>query len=229
MLIYILFLFFALAPVFVWLCFYLKKDRHPEPKKMILKVFIAGMSVACFAAVVEAAFSKLLGHGNLTSEIVKSFLLAGFFEETMKYLAAKKYSFKSKELDEPIDFMIYMIVAALGFVAVENIILLFAVDYSYTIASAFWFMLFRFVGAILLHTLTSGSLGFFIALSLRRNKKSFFLLGFAIAVFMHGFYNFSIAYYYSVWRYLAPMLVLAVLSIVAGFGFSKLKGLRKIS
>ena len=195
---------------------------------MILKVFLAGMAAACFTSVVEVAFSRLFGVKTLTMEIIKAFLLAGFFEETIKYLVAKKFAFKSKYLDEPVDFMIYMIIAALGFVLVENLILFFAVDYSYTIKSAFWFTAFRFVGAMLLHTLTSAVVGFFSAISSRSRSNKFLFLGLFLAIIAHGFYNFIIADIFGSWRFFILVIIIAALFYFTMFGFKKLNNLKRV-
>ena len=36
---------FAILPGFIWLLYFLNKDVHPEPKKLILKIFLLGMLV----------------------------------------------------------------------------------------------------------------------------------------------------------------------------------------
>jgi len=122
---YLLYLIFALTPVFIWLFFYFKKDDNPEPKKMILKVFILGMLAACFAAIFENAVFKLIADKSLLSVILESFLLVALVEEFVKYLVVRLYVFSSPELDEPLDVMLYMVISALGFAFVENIVLFF--------------------------------------------------------------------------------------------------------
>lgn len=37
------YLFLGITPSLIWLLYYLKKDIHPEPKRMIVRVFILGM------------------------------------------------------------------------------------------------------------------------------------------------------------------------------------------
>ena len=46
-------------------------------------------------------------------------------EEVAKYLIIKIRILRDPEFDEPIDAMIYMIIAGLGFAALENILVLF--------------------------------------------------------------------------------------------------------
>jgi len=227
---YLLYLIFAFTPIFVWLFFYLKKDAHPEPKKMILKVFLGGMFVACIVAIIETIFLRAISKQSIFFTVLESFLLIAFIEEIAKYLVVKKFVFRSPELDEPLDVMLYMVITALGFAAVENIILFFAVDYSYTILSAFQFSLLRFVGAVFLHTLTSATVGFFIAMSFRstKNKKLFFISGFLIAIILHGFYNFAIVNFFGFWQYSVPAVIIIILAISTTLGFVKLKKFKTI-
>jgi len=227
---YLLYLVFALAPVFVWLFFYFEKDEHPEPKKMILKVFILGLFAACFAAIFEIAILKIFTGTAFLFIILEPFLAIALVEELAKYLVVRIYVFSSPELDEPLDVMLYMVISALGFAAVENIILFFSASQAYTIGAAFNFALLRFIGAVFLHTLTSGVLGFFIALSFcsAKNKKALFLAGLFIAVVLHGFYNLSISELTGFWQYAIPAIIILLLAAFTTFGFAKLKKLKSV-
>ena len=97
---------------------------------------------------------------------------------------------KSQEVDEPLDVMLYMIIVALGFAALENIIYILGTP----VLEAFKISIFRFVGAVFLHTLASGVLGYFLALSFFEPQKKTRLLafGFGGAVILHGILNYLI-------------------------------------
>ena len=43
----------GLLPGFAWLVFYLTDDPHPEPKRLILFTFLAGIAFGFFAVVAE--------------------------------------------------------------------------------------------------------------------------------------------------------------------------------
>ena len=210
--------------------FYYKKDLHPEPKHMILKVFILGMLAACLASVFEMAVLGIFKGTSLLFVILESFLLIALVEELLKFLVVKIYVFTSPELDEPLDVMLYMVISALGFAFLENIILLFAADHPYTIAGAFNFILLRSVGAIFLHTLTSGVIGYFIALSFCsvKNKKKLAGAGFFIAILLHGFYNLGIVMFTGTLQYLIPAIIIIILAAFTTFGFIKLRKLKGI-
>ena len=219
---------FALAPVFIWLVFYFKKDAHPEPKRMILKIFILGIVAACLVAVFEMAVLSFFTEKSLLSAALESFFLVALIEEFVKYLVVKIYVFPSSELDEPLDVMLYMVVSALGFAALENLILFFAAEHPYAIGAAFNFTLLRFFGAVFLHTLTSGTLGFFIAISFcsNKNKKMLFFTGFLIAVVLHGFYNLAITQLTGIWQYSVPALIIIILAVFTTCGFKRLRELK---
>ena len=230
LLLYFLYLIFALTPVFIWMFFYYKKDLHPEPKHMILKVFILGMLAACLASVFEMAVLGIFKGTSLLFVILESFLLIALVEELLKFLVVKIYVFTSPELDEPLDVMLYMVISALGFAFLENILLFFAADHPYTIGAAISFTLLRFVGAVFLHTLTSGALGFFIALSIcsAKNKKWLYSLGFLIAIVLHGFYNIAIVELTGFWQYSIPAIIIIILAIFTTYGFIKLRKLKGV-
>jgi len=229
-LIYLIYLIFALVPAFIWLLFYFLKDAHPEPKRMVLKIFLTGMLAAYVAAVFEMAVSKFLPGKSFLITTLEWFLLVAPVEELLKYLAVKIYVFSSSELDEPFDIMLYMAISALGFAALENIILFFTAERPYAIAAAFGITIWRFFGAVFLHTLTSATLGFFIAMSFysMKNKKMLFATGFLIAVVFHGFYNFATVQLFGFWHNFIPAAIIIILLVFTTFGFIKLKKLKSI-
>ncbi len=171
---YPLYIIFALAPSIIWLLFYLGKDQHPEPKRMVLKVFFLGMLAAGFAALLEIGvlksiklfFPNLKFEESLLFAIFKFFLVIALIEELLKYLVVRNFVLSSSDLDEPLDIMLYLIISALGFAALENLLLIFATIEPFDMMESLNFSFSRFIGATFLHTLASGTLGFFLALSL---------------------------------------------------------------
>jgi RsiW-degrading membrane proteinase PrsW (M82 family) len=227
---YLVYLVFALIPVLIWLYFYFKKDAHPEPKAMVFKVFVLGMAAACLAAIVEAAVLRFFTGKSLLSAVLESFILVALLEEFAKYLVVRFFVYNSIEFDEPLDIMLYMVISALGFAFLENIILFFAANQPYAVGAAFKFALLRFVGAVFLHTLTSGTLGFFIALSFysAKSKKAIFLTGFLLAVILHGVYNLVITQLAGFSRDSVLATIIIVLMIFTSYGFIKLKNLKSV-
>lgn len=189
---------FAILPGFIWLLFFLNKDNKPEPKRVILKVFIVGMLMTFPVFFIEYGLINLLDKLNLGNDLfyfVQYFFVVGVAEELFKYFAFKLTAQKSQYLDEPIDVPMYMIIAALGFATAENVLLFSQKTFAFLIEPAS-LAIIRFVGANFLHALCSGIFGFYIAISFYRTKKRHFLFwgGFLIAVIIHGIFDFFLKY-----------------------------------
>ncbi len=235
---YSLYIFLALAPSIIWLLFYLGKDQHPEPKKMVLKVFFLGILAAGLAALLEIGILKFIGlfFPNLIVKesiwfiIFKFFLVIALIEELSKYLIVRNFVLSSSELDEPLDIMLYLIISALGFAALENLLLVFATMEPFDMIQTLNFSFSRFIGATFLHTLASGTLGFFLALSFcfQKNQKKLFIFGLGIATILHGLYNFAIMKLEAPLENLIPLAILIGLALFTTWGFIKLKKIKSI-
>ena len=184
-------------PSLVWLLFYLPQDVHPEPKRLVLRVFLWGMLAALPAILLESGAKTLMEifSPSLILEISYWFLSVALIEELLKYLVVRGEILKNPEFDEPVDAMLYMIIAGLGFAASENILIFLSqVLPSFNLGSVFALLFFRFLSATFLHALASGTVGYFLALSFfaKKKKPSLLVLGLGIAALLHGFYDFSI-------------------------------------
>ncbi|MBU1179034.1 PrsW family intramembrane metalloprotease [Patescibacteria group bacterium] len=194
-------LFFALSggilPALLWLWFWLKEDRlRPEPRRLIILTFLAGMAVVAFALLSEQAVFFVFKKANLTTALDGFLLLFVWaaIEETAKYLAAQKTALNKKEFDEPVDALIYLITAALGFAALENVIFLISVINDYGLMAGLITGNLRFAGATLLHILSSSAIGGAIAFSFFRPKKYLrnIFLGIITAILLHTVFNYFI-------------------------------------
>ena len=110
----------GLVPALFWLWFWLREDnKHPEPYALIVISFIAGMAVVPLALPLQKLAIELYTDSNLI-------LVWVIVEEILKYAAALIIVLWNKEVNEPIDMVIYMIVIALGFSALENSLFIFS-------------------------------------------------------------------------------------------------------
>lgn len=199
----------GILPSIIWLAFYLEKDIHPEPKKWLFLVFLAGMAIAPAVTIVEWQAIEFFNFLNSASPFFFSDTLKNFaivfiaiaaVEEFFKYLTVRLAMKHNPVFDEPADAMIYMIVAALGFAAIENIIVMYSYAPSFFLdpAQPLATLALRFIGATFLHTLTSGIIGFYYALYLSRSEHSEFrrqllmVKGFIAAILLHGLFNYLI-------------------------------------
>ncbi len=102
---------FGLTPAIFWLWFWLREDRNkPEPLLLIIITFIAGMAVVPVALPLQQLAQDIYTGANLI-------LVWVIIEEVLKYTAAILVIFWNRAVDEPIDFIIYLIAIALGFAA----------------------------------------------------------------------------------------------------------------
>lgn len=218
----------GLLPGFIWLIFYLNEDLHPEPRGLITLTFFFGM-ISAFVAL----FGERILNGYMTPAILtlvaplstpQSFYLLGLaaIEESVKFGAAYLSIHKNREFNEPVDAMIYMTVAALGFATIEN---LGALNNSSggtaLLAGAFTTASVRFVGATLLHSLTSGLVGYYWALGIRNlDVKKYLISGLLFATALHAFFNYLVVNY-------GNLIYVVMFLIIIGFfilnDFEKLK------
>jgi protease PrsW len=179
----------GLIPALFWLWFWLREDNsHPEPYILITISFIAGMMVVPLALPLQKFAIDLYGGSNIIVVWV-------IIEELLKYAAALAIVLWNKEVDEPIDMVIYMIVIALGFAALENALFIFNPLVSGDYINSALTGGFRFLGATLLHVLASGTVGVFLALSYYKTRLTQVCagtLGLFIAIVLHALFNFFI-------------------------------------
>lgn len=209
-------------PTLLWLWFWLKEDNNPEPKRVIFLTFCYGMMSSGLALFAEYAISALAFSG-----IVALFLWA-LIEEFLKYKAAKKAAFEKKSFDEPVDALIYMITAALGFSSMENILFIFNSFSSNGMLSGFMTGNLRFLGATLLHTATSAIVGACLAFSFFHKEKMKYNVigGIIIAGILHFIFNYFIIKS-SGDNILKVFIPLWLLIIVIVFIFEKVKRIKK--
>lgn len=215
----------GLLPAILWLWFWTREDKHPEPKKILFLTFIYGAAMIPIVFTLEYLTQKLFIKINLTGAFEYSMLLIfalAAIEEYFKYFAAKHAALKKKYFDEPADAIVYMITAALGFAAVENMIYIFGGFMANGVVSGFLSGNLRFLGATPLHILTSGILGVSIAFSFLHKEHAARneFLGFSLAVLLHGFFNYFIISNISV---IKIFLTVWILSIAIIYIFEKLK------
>ncbi len=199
----------GILPSLVWLWFWLKQDsKSPEPTGLIALSFFVGMAIVYFVLplqklvlsnivsivdMVNAVASKI----SLTApseEVIRTTLWA-FIEEFAKYATVFFIAFKSRFFDEPMDAVIYIITAALGFSAMENTLYIFK-----DLATSGAFEVFgngnmRFLGATIVHIVSSAFIGLAIAFSFYAPKYIKFIsviLGISTATLLHAYFNLSI-------------------------------------
>jgi RsiW-degrading membrane proteinase PrsW (M82 family) len=136
-------------------------------------------------------------NGQLTKGIaLLVIILWVIIEEFTKFGAVYLAALWRKDNNEPIDSLIYLITGALGFAAAENsLYLLSTLSTSGSAIQSIVLGNFRFLGATILHTVSTGSIGLALALSYfkpLRTKIFAILFGVIIAIVLHTMFNLFI-------------------------------------
>jgi RsiW-degrading membrane proteinase PrsW (M82 family) len=179
----------GLIPALFWLWFWLREDKkNPEPLLLIAITFIAGMAVVPLALPLQKLAIDIYTDVNLIWSWV-------IIEEVLKYAVAVAIILWNREVDEPIDMVIYMIAIALGFAALENALFVLTPLTIGDFVNSTLTGAFRFLGATLLHVLASGTVGVFLAFAFYKSKIQkilYGMLGLCLAIVLHGLFNFFI-------------------------------------
>lgn len=181
-------------PALVWLWFWLREDEHPEPWPYISLVFILGMVMVPIVIPFQLAvgeYIEIFIHSTYLAPLVLFFIWAGL-EEFFKYAAAYFAALKNKVNDEPIDSIIYLIVASLGFAALESTLYLTTPISNQLVVDTVIIANLRFIGAMLLHVISSALVGIFLAFSFYKSKKEkriYLFWGLFFATLLHSLFN----------------------------------------
>lgn len=181
----------GLIPALIWLWFWLKEDIHPESAKMITLSFLGGMLAVVFALPLQKiVFDYAQNQQTL------SFVIWATIEEIMKFALVYFIALKNKKItDEPVDDIIYLIISALGFVTFENTLFFVPSVSNGDFLNLIIHSNLRFMGASLLHIMSSSIIGIMLALSFYRSrmeKITYGICGMIIAIVLHTAFNLFI-------------------------------------
>lgn len=115
------YIIFALAfgPAVFWLWFFYKKDiLEPEPKSLVIRMFVYGMALVAPASLLEEGLGSSL---FMLPDLWITILLAPVIEESLKYLLVRHSIYTYREFNEPMDGIVYAAAVALGFASLENL------------------------------------------------------------------------------------------------------------
>lgn len=179
----------GVLPALLWLAFWLLEDRcEPEPKRFIFFAFVGGAAVVWAALYLERLVMPHFAG-------IQLYFLWALIEEALKFGAAYFVALQWRVFDEPIDAVVYMVTVALGFAAMENMLFLLSPLGAGDTLKAIITGDLRFVGATLLHTLSSATVGISLALAYyqrARVRKIAAAVGLILAVLLHTLFNFFI-------------------------------------
>ncbi len=175
------------VPSVFWLIFWLRTDKdNPEPFGLLAISFIIGGISVFFATLLEQGFKGIVTDPN------NQVIVWAAIEELCKFAVFYFVAYKSPFNDEAIDPAIYMIVVALGFAAVENILYVLQPSIAVNTTAILLTGSLRFFGSTLLHTISSCFIGIFIGIAPKNMRGMAIILGIGGAIFLHATFNFFI-------------------------------------
>ncbi len=210
------------APGLLWLVFFLKEDVHPEPRKMIARTFLIGALSAFVALLIELLIndslkSVVISIPGIISDNLSAFIAFAIIEEVIKFYFVWKLVRRSHYFDEPIDAMIYMVTGALGFATAENFFLVLSSG-----DGIFSVILMRFIGATLLHALSSAIIGYMWAWGIKYKKTQLFIgWGLILASIIHAVFNILVFKFNLLLIY--PTVFLGIIGFIVLYDFEKLR------
>lgn len=180
----------SLIPAGLWLTFFYRMDRlEPEPRSMVLGVFLLGALLA--AAVGIPLTDSFFDTGrwiyqSALAQILGGILVVGFIQEFLKYAAVRFSVYTSHEFDERTDGIIYSTAAGLGFATALNVLFVIqsgGVDLG---SGAI-----RVTITALAQASFSGVVGYFLAREKLEGKPAWWMaLGVTIAAVLNGLFFF---------------------------------------
>jgi RsiW-degrading membrane proteinase PrsW (M82 family) len=181
----------GMIPAIVWLFFWLQEDsEHKKPKGLLLQIFIIGMA----SVILIVPFEQIAR--DRYQDAPYMIVIWAFLEEVIKYGVVYLTVLRtSRHISHPVDYPIYFITAALGFAALENTLFLIHPLAISGASISFLTLSLRFLGANLLHSISSGLVGIALGLAFYRGwfKAKFYLFGgLAVATMLHSIFNFFI-------------------------------------
>lgn len=179
----------GLLPSLIWIWFWIREDANSEPRGLLVATFLGGI-----IAVIAAIFAEQY-IANLHLDSSLQYTLWAGIEEIFKFIAVAVIALSADYNDEPIDAMVYCIVAALGFAALENTFFLLQPLAGGEIAQSIITGNMRFMGATLVHIVSSAVVGFGLGYVFYKGyiaKTIAIIVGLSAAITLHSAFNLSI-------------------------------------
>ncbi|MEN8209626.1 MAG: PrsW family glutamic-type intramembrane protease [Candidatus Fermentibacteria bacterium] len=183
----------AIFPALIIVVYFYRKDRaKPEPKGLVIRIFLLGLLSIVPAIFIELGIDELRGLLNpyypILYPVFKAFIIAGLVEESLKLFIVKKYAFRKQAFDEVMDGIVYTVIAGMGFACLENVL--------YVLGKGITVGILRAFTSIPMHASVSVIMGYWIGMAkfsrTRGSRFKLILKGFLLAVLFHGLYDLCI-------------------------------------
>jgi len=210
----IFYILIALFIAWVWVDYFQKIDIFEKEKLIYLIIAFLFGTTSVILVEPFAAIFNFIPFSSLSEEMGLSLYFAlsvGLTEELSKIsLFLLFYLFFKKQINEPIDYVIYICVVALGFSATENV--LYFNNYGANIITS------RAIYCSLGHMFDTSLIAYGIIRYLyhpSQPKKGSVALYFLAAAFVHGFYDFWLTYNNGMFSFVTTVFFLISISLFA--------------
>lgn len=184
----------------LWLWFFIRHDRHPEPLWLLFRTFGWGVFAWLISATFEASFEQWWSWPLWLT------LLAAGTEEGFKMLAAST-ALAEEAFDEPMDGLVYAVTAALGFAYAEN--LTYALGFGSSVA------VWHVVVTTLAHALFSAPQGYALGQHYLFHRPWWCSQGLLLSVFLHFAFNTLLSGEAGWLQVLSLLVILLMMSFLA--------------
>jgi RsiW-degrading membrane proteinase PrsW (M82 family) len=193
----------AAAPSILLLAYFYLRDRYErEPLGHLTIAYLLGMYAMIAAQGLSTSAAgwvapDWLQAGGEASRLFDAYFLAGFLEELSKWVILMAAVYHWKEVDEPLDGLIYGVAIALGFATLENLLYLQRLGLGVAWPRALF--------AVPAHALFGGAMGFYAgrakfdhddpsvpAATRQRRLVTDHILCLAVPTIFHGTYDFAL-------------------------------------
>lgn len=177
----------ALIPSLLLVWFFRSRDAHPEPAGAIWGTFFLGvLSIVptLFVALPAALFVASLKLSPWAHGLADAFLSAALPEEALKLAVLWFYAARHRAFDEPMDGVVYGVMASLGFATLENVL--------YVAQGGLGLAAIRALTAVPMHACCGALMGYHVGrVKFPRGPSggSSLLAAYALPVLFHGLYD----------------------------------------
>ncbi|MGC9327959.1 MAG: PrsW family intramembrane metalloprotease [Candidatus Hinthialibacter sp.] len=226
----------AFGPGAFWLWYFYKKDNlEPEPKTLVLRMFILGMIGVIPAFLAELIFQypiQLITSSTFFSSYMLLVVGAPIIEEYIKFWLVKRGVYNNVEFNEPMDGIVYTAAAALGFASLENLgyvggAYMTTLDAPSGSSEIVWSVfIIRAIFSVPAHVLFSAMWGYALGASKfmrdRERARLFVRRGLILSMLLHGTFNtvinfplamaFMLAFMFLAWRMVRYRITVALVN-----------------
>lgn len=220
----------AIGPGIFWLWYFYKKDKlEPEPKALVMTMFLLGAIAVIPVFFIEQAF-------NYGFEWISPALLLIFgapvIEEYTKFWVVRRFVHSNHEFNEPMDGIVYAAAVALGFASLENLgyvgcAYFNMLEQTETTAGLVWSVSFtRAFFSVPGHVLFSAMWGYALGAAKFTHDPArahiFVRRGLILSMILHGLFNsvinfplalsFLLAFMFVAWRMVRYRITVALLN-----------------